>query len=161
MLFFTDGLLGWIGNKRPRMVVVQAAGCAPIVRAFQKGERFEYPAAYSPATLAEGAFGLIGGEPVRVRVRFAATVGRFVRLPEDPATAEAAITVADNMQHKGVGRQLSLLLADEARELGIRRFSASILADNEPALRLMRTMTRRLEAHSDHGVNDLVAHLAA
>jgi predicted DNA-binding transcriptional regulator YafY len=46
---------------------------------WQKGERFEYPAAYSPATLAEGAFGLIGGEPVRVRVRFAATVGRFVR----------------------------------------------------------------------------------
>jgi predicted DNA-binding transcriptional regulator YafY len=46
---------------------------------WQKGDRFEYPAAYSPATLAEGAFGLIGGEPVQVRVRFAAAVGRFVR----------------------------------------------------------------------------------
>src|SRR5438552_8056106 len=69
-------------------------------------------------------------------------VGRFVRLLQDPATAEVAVTVADNMQHKGVGRQLSLLLADEARELGIERFSASILADNEPALRLMRTMAR-------------------
>jgi len=32
--------LGWIGPKRPRMVVVQAEGCAPIVRAFNKGERF-------------------------------------------------------------------------------------------------------------------------
>lgn len=31
--------LGWIGEKRPRMVSVQAAGCAPIVRAFEKGER--------------------------------------------------------------------------------------------------------------------------
>src|ERR687885_720128 len=30
--------LGWIGPRRPRMVVVQAAGCAPIVRAFQRGE---------------------------------------------------------------------------------------------------------------------------
>ena len=30
--------LGWIGAKRPRMVAVQAAGCAPIVRAFEKGE---------------------------------------------------------------------------------------------------------------------------
>ncbi len=29
--------LGWIGPKRPRMVSVQAAGCAPIVRAFQEG----------------------------------------------------------------------------------------------------------------------------
>jgi threonine synthase len=32
--------LGWIGEKRPRMISVQAAGCAPIVRAFQKGDRF-------------------------------------------------------------------------------------------------------------------------
>ncbi|MDI2032364.1 threonine synthase [Saccharopolyspora sp. TS4A08] len=31
--------LGWIGEKRPRMVVVQAEGCAPIVRAHDQGER--------------------------------------------------------------------------------------------------------------------------
>jgi threonine synthase len=30
--------IGWIGPKRPRMVVVQAAGCAPIVRAWQQGK---------------------------------------------------------------------------------------------------------------------------
>lgn len=29
--------LGWIGPERPRMVAVQAAGCAPIVRAFEEG----------------------------------------------------------------------------------------------------------------------------
>src|SRR5712692_7631578 len=29
--------MGWIGKQRPRMVSVQAAGCAPIVRAFEKG----------------------------------------------------------------------------------------------------------------------------
>ncbi|GAP12563.1 threonine synthase [Longilinea arvoryzae] len=29
--------LGWIGSQRPRMVSVQADGCAPIVRAFQQG----------------------------------------------------------------------------------------------------------------------------
>jgi len=29
--------LGWIGPERPRLVVVQAAGCAPIVRAFHAG----------------------------------------------------------------------------------------------------------------------------
>jgi len=29
--------LGWIGARRPRMVTVQAAGCAPIVRAFHAG----------------------------------------------------------------------------------------------------------------------------
>jgi threonine synthase len=29
--------LGWIGAKRPRMVVVQAAGCAPMVKAWEDG----------------------------------------------------------------------------------------------------------------------------
>src|SRR5438445_200876 len=30
--------LGWIGSKRPRMVVVQSAGCAPMVKAWEAGE---------------------------------------------------------------------------------------------------------------------------
>jgi threonine synthase len=29
--------LGWIGRKRPKMIAVQADGCAPIVRAFEQG----------------------------------------------------------------------------------------------------------------------------
>ena len=29
--------LGWIDNRRPKMIAVQAAGCAPIVRAFEQG----------------------------------------------------------------------------------------------------------------------------
>lgn len=29
--------LGWIGSKRPRMVAVQASGCAPIVKAYEEG----------------------------------------------------------------------------------------------------------------------------
>jgi threonine synthase len=32
-------MLGWIGKKRPRMFAVQAVGCAPIVRAFEAGEK--------------------------------------------------------------------------------------------------------------------------
>src|SRR5205823_12133810 len=31
--------LGWIDGKRPRMFAVQATGCAPIVRAFDAGEK--------------------------------------------------------------------------------------------------------------------------
>ena len=30
--------MGWIDGKRPRMISVQAAGCAPIVRAFEQGD---------------------------------------------------------------------------------------------------------------------------
>ena len=35
--------LGWIGSQRPRLFSVQAEGCAPIVRAFEAGERFARP----------------------------------------------------------------------------------------------------------------------
>ena len=43
---------GWIGNKRPRMFAVQAAGCAPIVRAFEAGEKsvVEFPNAHTIAS---------------------------------------------------------------------------------------------------------------
>lgn len=44
--------LGWIGSKRPRMFTIQASGCAPIVRAFEAGERFaaEFPDAHTVAS---------------------------------------------------------------------------------------------------------------
>lgn len=32
--------MGWIGEKRPRMISVQSETCAPIVRAFHEGKRF-------------------------------------------------------------------------------------------------------------------------
>ena len=35
--------LGWIGAKMPRLIAVQAAGCAPVVRAFDRGERETRP----------------------------------------------------------------------------------------------------------------------
>jgi GNAT superfamily N-acetyltransferase len=88
-------------------------------------------------------------------------VARYVRLAHDPEAAEVAVTVADSMQGKRIGKQLGVLLADEARGRGIRRFTASLLADNRPALKLMGTMTDRLELSIEHGVTDLVADLAA
>jgi threonine synthase len=44
--------MGWIGSRRPRMVTVQAEGCAPIVRAFEEGQRFadEFPNAATTAS---------------------------------------------------------------------------------------------------------------
>jgi threonine synthase len=45
--------LGWIDSKRPKMIAVQAAGCAPIVRAFEEGkEASEFW--QNAATLASG-----------------------------------------------------------------------------------------------------------
>jgi threonine synthase len=44
--------MGWIGSKRPRMVTVQAEGCAPIVKAFVDGKQFadEFPNAHTTAS---------------------------------------------------------------------------------------------------------------
>lgn len=44
--------MGWIDSQRPRMVTVQAAGCAPIVKAFEEGKRFadEFPNAETVAS---------------------------------------------------------------------------------------------------------------
>ncbi len=47
------GEIGWIGEKRPRMVAVQAAGCAPIVKAFEDGAEHAEPWAHAH-TIAAG-----------------------------------------------------------------------------------------------------------
>jgi threonine synthase len=45
--------MGWIGSARPRMVTVQAEGCAPIVRAFERGDARAEPWE-NAATIAAG-----------------------------------------------------------------------------------------------------------
>jgi threonine synthase len=73
--------MGWIGSKRPRMVTVQAAGCAPIVRAFEDGDRFadEFPNA---ATAASG-------------LRVPKAIGDFLILDALRASGGTAVAVTD------------------------------------------------------------------
>jgi threonine synthase len=74
--------MGWIGSQRPRMVTVQAAGCAPIVRAFEEGKRFadEFPNA---ATTASG-------------LRVPKAIGDFLILDALRASGGTAIAVTDD-----------------------------------------------------------------
>jgi RimJ/RimL family protein N-acetyltransferase len=88
-------------------------------------------------------------------------VARFVRLRDDPDTAEAAIVVGDPLQGKGLGRELARRLADEARERGVKRFTASLLSDNEPARRLFASLCARLERRRESGLDQVVGELAA
>jgi RimJ/RimL family protein N-acetyltransferase len=64
-------------------------------------------------------------------------VGRFVRDPTDPSRAEVAITVADEWQHRGLGRLMLERLADRAREEDITRFTALVSEDNENMQKLL------------------------
>ncbi|NNL88500.1 MAG: threonine synthase [Marinicaulis sp.] len=52
--------IGWIGSKRPKMIAVQATGCAPIVKAWEQGEEH--------APLWEGAWTAAAGIRVPVAV---------------------------------------------------------------------------------------------
>ena len=87
-------------------------------------------------------------------------VARFVRLVDDPAAAEAAITVGDHAQGKGLGALLARRLADAARERGVARLTASIASDNKAALKVMRKIDERLKgAPVGSSVSELVAQL--
>ena len=88
-------------------------------------------------------------------------VARFVRLREDPETAEAAIVVGDALQGQGLGRELGRRLADVARERGVKRFTASMLGDNAAAQALFRSISARLTERTAGGLREVVAELAA
>lgn len=64
-------------------------------------------------------------------------VARFVRLPDDPRTAEFAIVVADDWQRRGLGSELLRRLAEEAVSRGVDHFAATALAENTGIHRLV------------------------
>lgn len=80
--------LGWIGPERPRMVVVQAEGCAPIVKAFHEG-RDSAPLFPNAATVASG-------------LRVPAAVGDFIMLDILRKSGGTALTVTDDALMQGV-----------------------------------------------------------
>jgi GNAT superfamily N-acetyltransferase len=69
-------------------------------------------------------------------------IARFVRLPDRPDAAEAAVTVADDWQGRGLGTLLLGALADRARGAGIRTFTAVVLAANHEMLEVLEPLGR-------------------
>lgn len=85
-------------------------------------------------------------------------VGRLVRDPERPDTAELAILVGDCHQRQGVGRTLAEELV---RSMGVARVSATMLASNRAALGLMRRLGRVERSSLSTGVRELVVRVGA
>jgi GNAT superfamily N-acetyltransferase len=67
-------------------------------------------------------------------------VARYVRLAEEPAVAEAAVTVLDEYQGRGIGTILLRMLAGSAREHGIRSFRGYVLAENAPMMDILHDL---------------------
>ena len=80
--------MGWIGTKRPRMVVVQPEGCPPIVNAFEDGDEFSTPV-MDPHTIASG-------------MRVPTAIGDYLILRAIRNSNGTAITVSDNEMLIGV-----------------------------------------------------------
>jgi len=73
--------LGWISGTRPRMVVVQSDGCAPVVRAFDSGSESAEPWE-NPHTVAEG-------------IQVPSAVGDFLILKAVRESRGTAVSVSD------------------------------------------------------------------
>jgi GNAT superfamily N-acetyltransferase len=69
-------------------------------------------------------------------------VARFIRLHDRPGVAEAAVTVADEWQNRGLGTLLLEALAERARREGITTFSGLLLATNHEMLELLEHVAR-------------------
>lgn len=78
-------------------------------------------------------------------------VVRFVRQSDDPEAAEVAITIGDEFQGQGVGRLLLEHAMDAARDRGIQRFVAIMLAENRRAHALFTRVMDLLEVRHDGG----------
>jgi len=94
--------IGLIGKKRPRMVAVQAAGCAPMVRAYEKGEEHA-PRWENAATIAAG-------------IRVPQAIGDFLILRAVRESGGFAIAVDDAAIAAGldeVAREEGFLLCPE------------------------------------------------
>ncbi|MEJ2720968.1 MAG: threonine synthase [bacterium] len=95
--------LRWIGPKRPRMVVVQSDGCAPIVTAFEKGADFAEPW-QDASTVADG-------------LRVPAAVGDFLILRALRASNGTAVAVSDESMLESanlIGKTQGLFVAPES-----------------------------------------------
>jgi threonine synthase len=86
--------MGWIGPDRPKMIAVQAEGCAPIVRAFERGERYAEPWE-NATTIAAG-------------IRVPSAVGDYLILDAVRASGGTAIIVSDDQIRASVKAMASL-----------------------------------------------------
>jgi GNAT superfamily N-acetyltransferase len=77
---------------------------------------------------------------------------RFVRLSDQPDTAEAAVTVLDDFQGKGLGSIMLQRLIEAAWERDVRWFRNELLAENTASRRMIESLSPEVTfRHSGDG----------
>jgi RimJ/RimL family protein N-acetyltransferase len=66
-----------------------------------------------------------------------------------------SIYLNKNFWHMGVGTQLMKTVIDVARDIGLRRISLGVFAENESARRMYKKMGFKAEGHSKNGIYTL------
>jgi RimJ/RimL family protein N-acetyltransferase len=84
---------------------------------------------------------------------------RFIRMPEDPATADVAVAIADEIHGRGGATLMLQVLRQRALQEGLRRFSAVMSPENEASHRMMRRVGHVLHDRLEGGVRDMVVEL--
>ncbi len=87
-------------------------------------------------------------------------VARYDRPATAPATAELAVVVEDAWQGVGVGRQLLAELLRLATERGVRTLTATVQADNDRMLGMLRRLLPSAGLVFDDGVFAVTAAVA-
>jgi GNAT superfamily N-acetyltransferase len=87
-------------------------------------------------------------------------VARFYRNADFPNRAEAAFTVADEWQAKGIGSLLLERLAQIAWEQNITSFEFQVLADNHQMMKVLSRSRFRVEQRLEAGVFNMILYLA-
>jgi GNAT superfamily N-acetyltransferase len=88
-------------------------------------------------------------------------VGRLVRNSGEPDHCEIAITVTDSMQGLGIGKIMLDHLIECARQLGVRHMDASVMADNNRMMRLIRKTGLPFKTSLQDGINTISVSLHA
>jgi RimJ/RimL family protein N-acetyltransferase len=86
-------------------------------------------------------------------------VARYVR--GEGTSAEAAVTVGDDWQGRGLGTALTSLLAGRALEEGIDRFTALLLAENKEMIALLESVGHVTVTGRDSGTLEVEVPLEA
>ena len=86
-------------------------------------------------------------------------VARFIRREDRPDIAEAAVTVIDGWQGRGVGTALLDLLAERARAEGITHFTGLLLAENREMLDLLEGVAQIHVVERQPGTIEIEAEL--
>lgn len=103
------------------------------------------------------SFGLVAFVDMSERDDVPVGAARYVELSS--TRAEIAVSVRDDMQHKGIGTELMRLLILHAKEQGIEQLVGTVQNSNAPMWAMLKKLDYRVEHQSEGSYSEIIIHL--